>query len=431
VKKGTLCSIVALALVLGLVLSMVTPVMASMILGSKITTDVPAKYYIGSIIHYQMTVINPSINTETNTLKNIYDTLPGGSIYWFVKEGVNPPLVQAPGNSMTYSLNYTVNAADLIVIPDGPNAGRYGVLNYFDAHGSDSKGDPVDVHIGKNSVVLRPAINITKTVDCNDDGVYSKTETTTGPSDDADWKVVVTNTGFDPVYNITVTDTNGHSFGAKFDLAANATKTFTYTTTISATTTNTATAVGKDEIGGTVGPVSDSATNNIITIQPNTVTTIAANATTVPINGKVSLTVTEKNTGGVNLTTPRVEVRQNGVLIATLNKASAYYAGGDTSNPGVLNPGETWRWNNISSNPINATTTFEARGFGTDSQGHEVSYATGYLGERAVVIVNTRTVGWETYPIDKVRVLLPWIALLAATMVGASLLVLRHRRAQN
>jgi uncharacterized repeat protein (TIGR01451 family) len=40
-------------------------------------------------------------------------------------------------------------------------------------------------------------------------------------------------------------------------------------------------------------------------------------------------------------------------------------------------------------------------------------------------------VGWETYPVDKLRVLLPWIALLAAIMVGASLLVLRHRRAQN
>ncbi|MGB5924805.1 MAG: hypothetical protein WBH01_01745 [Dehalococcoidia bacterium] len=41
------------------------------------------------------------------------------------------------------------------------------------------------------------------------------------------------------------------------------------------------------------------------------------------------------------------------------------------------------------------------------------------------------TVGWETYPVNKVRVLLPWIALLAAIVAGASLLVLRHRRAQS
>jgi parallel beta-helix repeat protein len=40
-------------------------------------------------------------------------------------------------------------------------------------------------------------------------------------------------------------------------------------------------------------------------------------------------------------------------------------------------------------------------------------------------------VGWETYPISKVRVLLPWIALLAAFILAASLLVLRRRRAQT
>jgi hypothetical protein len=40
-------------------------------------------------------------------------------------------------------------------------------------------------------------------------------------------------------------------------------------------------------------------------------------------------------------------------------------------------------------------------------------------------------VGWETYPISKVRVLLPWIALFAAIMAGASLLMLRRRRVQS
>ena len=114
---------------------------------------------------------------------------------------------------------------------------------------------------------------------------------------------------------------------------------------------------------------------------------------------------------------------------ATLYSTSGNFSG-DNGN-GILNTGETWKWINILSKAINATTTFEAKGFGTDSQLQEVSYATGYLGERAVVTVSIRSVGWETYPIDRVRVLLPWIALLAAIMVGASLLVLRHRRAQN
>jgi hypothetical protein len=40
-------------------------------------------------------------------------------------------------------------------------------------------------------------------------------------------------------------------------------------------------------------------------------------------------------------------------------------------------------------------------------------------------------VGWETYPINKVRVLLPWIALLAAIAAGVSMLVLRRGRAQS
>jgi uncharacterized repeat protein (TIGR01451 family) len=39
----------------------------------------------------------------------------------------------------------------------------------------------------------------------------------------------------------------------------------------------------------------------------------------------------------------------------------------------------------------------------------------------------TAVVGWETYPINKVRVLLPWIGLLGAIIAGASLLVLRRR----
>jgi len=37
-------------------------------------------------------------------------------------------------------------------------------------------------------------------------------------------------------------------------------------------------------------------------------------------------------------------------------------------------------------------------------------------------------VGWQTYPINKVRVLLPWIALPAALIVAASLLLVRRRR---
>jgi len=419
-KKRMLYAVAVVLLVLAMTLPLAAPVMASEITLKKNTEPGDKMYYLGDTIEFILEVGNPSGNEATNYLDLVEDLLPDG----VTTVTLDTNVTQAPGESNNYTYNYTVVVTDLQLI-----GGRWRVMNYLHAEGTDSLFDIIDATTSKSSIILRPELSIDKTVDCNDDGVYSKEETTYGASDNADWKVVVTNTGFDPVYNITVTDTNGHSFGAPFDLAVNATKTFTYTTTITTTTTNTATAVGKDEIGGTVGPVSSSATNNIFA--PNTTTTIAANATTVPINGKVSLTVTEQNTGSDNLTNPRVEVRQNGTLIATLKSTSPHFSG-DAAPLGVLNVGETWKWTEILSNPITATTTFVALGFGTDSQGHEVSYAAGYPAERDYVSITVpHTVGWETYPVNKLRVLLPWVALLAAVMAGTGLLVQRHRRAQN
>jgi hypothetical protein len=164
---------------------------------------------------------------------------------------------------------------------------------------------------------------------------------------------------------------------------------------ITGATTFEALGFGTDSLGQEVSYahnyLSERAVVTVNTIQPNTITHIFASAATVSPGESVSLNVTEYNNGGDPLTNPYVEVRQGypgGTLIATLNKASPYYAGGDTSNPGVLDPGETWHWNNIPSNPINALTTFEARGFGTDSLGNEISHATGHTGERDTVNVN-------------------------------------------
>ena len=44
---------------------------------------------------------------------------------------------------------------------------------------------------------------------------------------------------------------------------------------------------------------------------------------------------------------------------------------------------------------------------------------------------NPHTVGWEASPIDKLAVLAPWIALFTVIAAGASLLVLKRRRAQS
>jgi hypothetical protein len=40
-------------------------------------------------------------------------------------------------------------------------------------------------------------------------------------------------------------------------------------------------------------------------------------------------------------------------------------------------------------------------------------------------------VGWETYPVNKVSLFLPWIVLLGAIVAGASVLLLRRRQAQS
>jgi len=117
---------------------------------------------------------------------------------------------------------------------------------------------------------------------------------------------------------------------------------------------------------------------------PSTITATASSAAIVVAGGSVNLTVTEENTGDDPLINPRVEVRKNGTLIDTL---VAPPDSGDNGN-GILDPGETWRWT-ISSGSITAATTFVALGFGTDSLGNEVSYAEGNLGERDEVTVDT------------------------------------------
>jgi len=82
-------------------------------------------------------------------------------------------------------------------------------------------------------------IDIEKTVDFNGDGIYTDLETNyTGET--ANWKIIVTNTGDNPVYNIIVTDSNGESHGP-FNLLTNgAEETFTYDMVMDADTINTA-----------------------------------------------------------------------------------------------------------------------------------------------------------------------------------------------
>jgi len=140
-KKTLLYSVVALALVLGLILPMTMPVMASWSLPSKHREPNEAPYDVGDTIYYVMSETNPGNNTRVNTLTRIWDTLPDGTVIEFLYAGspYGTQLVQNPGNTTTFYASYTVRAADVEwIVPPGGADPYWGVRNVFQAVGIDS-----------------------------------------------------------------------------------------------------------------------------------------------------------------------------------------------------------------------------------------------------------------------------------------------------
>jgi len=135
-KKAVFHSIMALVVVLGLTLSMATPVAAGEVQVAKDIDPYTGPYQVGDTIPFVMTVTNPLDNPATNTLTRIWDTLPNGTVIEFL--GPSETLVLAPGQSETYAHNYTVAADDLIWL-SGP--GYWGVRNRFEVQGEDSDED--------------------------------------------------------------------------------------------------------------------------------------------------------------------------------------------------------------------------------------------------------------------------------------------------
>ena len=162
-------------------------------------------------------------------------------------------------------------------------------------------------------------------------------------------------------------------------------------------------------------------------IWPDTRVTITSSPPTVSSGGSVILTVTEENTGDVDLTNPYVEIWKNDD--AHLTTLEAPPDTGDVGDPGVLNVGETWTWE-YDSGPITSTTTFVALGFGTAPHDLEVKYAEGFEGERAEVTIQVdRVVGGVASPVRRLALLVPWI-VLAGLIAGAAVFVW-SRRAQG
>jgi len=157
-KKILLYAGIALVLVLGLTLPMAVSVMAHGINGSKYRDPDAEPYNIGETIHYVMTVGNPGNNTATNTLVNIWDTLPDGSIHYFVEEGQDPPLVQTPGQSTNFTIDYVVDSHDFEWIVPTVGPPYWGVRNTFRAEGVDSDTLPVVVLVEDVAEVILPPV---------------------------------------------------------------------------------------------------------------------------------------------------------------------------------------------------------------------------------------------------------------------------------
>lgn len=150
-RKTILYSVIALVLVLGLLLPMAVPVMASEVTATKNVDPDEAPYWDGETITYVMTVSNPATNLETNTLYDIWDTLPDGSIYYFVEAGVDPPVVQVPGDSAAYNITYVVDCND---IEYDTRLGYWVVRNTFEVSGLDTAFDEVYAFVQTSTEVI-------------------------------------------------------------------------------------------------------------------------------------------------------------------------------------------------------------------------------------------------------------------------------------
>ena len=163
-KRRMLYFAAALALVLALTLPMALPVTAkpSAITITKATVPANAEYYVGDTIQYVMTVTNPANNTAINTVDRIWDTLPDGSVFEFLYDGSpwgnadnGKKLIQQPGETATFTYDYTIKASDVKWLP-GP--GFDGVVNSFETDGRDSVGDTLRAYVERNSRVLQRTV---------------------------------------------------------------------------------------------------------------------------------------------------------------------------------------------------------------------------------------------------------------------------------
>ncbi len=243
-RTRVLTAILIAVVMLASMLVMALPALASEIVLKKNTMpDNAAHYDIGDTIHYEIIVQNPATNNATNTVNSLTDTLPDGTVVVLATN-----LVQAPGASNTYLLDYVVNANDMIFDEFGVDKWR--VTNSVRAIGQDSFFDAFNAYTEKNSIIdVLPSIDIEKYVNGED------ADSVTGPivqvGSTVTFRYVVTNTGNVTLLNVAVTDNVLGPIGAVVpSLAPGAS--FEYSVNATATAGqyhNTGTVVGTPDLG--------------------------------------------------------------------------------------------------------------------------------------------------------------------------------------
>jgi hypothetical protein len=299
--------------------------------------------------------------------------------------------------------------------------------NNATATGTPAVGDPVSDTDPANYFGPPPSIDVEKYV--WDGATWHDADAPTGPSlpaahDPVIFRFVITNNCGVNLTAVNLTDTDMSSFYTNQNCTGPATfPIVTLSTNTSVTVygcltwaegqhSNNATATGAPPTGD---PVSNSDFAHYfgsppvpaIDIEKHTdgVDADSAPGPYISVNGSVNWTYTVTNIGTVNLTGVVVTDDKLG-LIGT-----------------------------IPSLPVSATQTLYS--YGTAIAGQYANNATviGYYGTINVTDWDLShyhnrptTVGWETYPVNKLRVLLPWIAFLGAIVAAGSLLVMLRRR---
>ena len=256
-------------------LGLVALVTASQISQTKdVTPASPNVYHVGDTISYVLTTSNPGANPATNTLTDIHDHLPNGTNVFFVEPGVDPPLVQEPGDSNTFNLDYVVAAPDVVF-----SIGARRVINQYHASGFDSLEDNVTATTERNSRIITPCIDVNKTVE----------PTVATPGVEVVYTFTICNCGD---ANLTLTDVNddvlgdliasvpaaglvldGGVYNGEGQLQAGECTTFTVNYTVQEgdpdPLCNIVCATGVDIIGGPAGTVQDCDPACLDLIDPN------------------------------------------------------------------------------------------------------------------------------------------------------------------